>query len=181
MQQTDLSSDFFSLFGLPVSFDIDTTALTARYRELQRAVHPDKFVNASDSERRLSMQVAARVNEGYQLLKDPLARGRYLLEMRGVELNDADTTVDKMFLMEQMELRERLAEVKESNSPDRELQGIKQEIAIHTKEITEQMGAMLQNEDPEVLQQAIELTRKLQFFKRLKEEVEELEESLVEL
>ena len=85
MQSVDLSSSYFVLFGLPVSFDVDRKTLAERYRELQRTVHPDRFANAADSERRLSVQMAARVNEGFQTLKDPLARGRYMLELQGVE------------------------------------------------------------------------------------------------
>ena len=104
MQAANLSDDFFVLFDLPVSFDVDLGALAERYREAQRAVHPDKFANASEAERRLSVQMAARVNEAHRVLKDPLARGRYLLELRGVDLDDMDTRFDGAFLMEQMEL-----------------------------------------------------------------------------
>ena len=71
----DLSSSYFQLFGLPRSFEIDAAQLDSRYRELQRIVHPDRYVNAGDQERRLAMQQATRINEGYQTLKDPLSAG----------------------------------------------------------------------------------------------------------
>jgi molecular chaperone HscB len=180
MRQSDLSSDFFSLFGLPVSFEVDISALTGRYRELQRAVHPDKYANASDAERRISMQMAARVNEGYQLLRNPLSRARYLLELRGVQFNDSDTAFDAEFLMEQMELRERLADVNESAGPEKELQAIRSEIDSRTKEIVTQLGEMLLKDDDDHLRQSVDLTRKLQFFKKLKEELDELEDNLVD-
>ena len=79
----DLSTTHFELFGLPLSFDVDMGQLDSRYRELQRTVHPDRFANASDQERRISMQQATQINEGYQVLKDSLRRGRYLLELCG--------------------------------------------------------------------------------------------------
>jgi len=99
MQAADLSSSFFVLFDLPVSFEVDLEVLSARYREAQRASHPDKFANASGAERRLSVQVATRINEAYRALKDPLSRGRYLLELKGVALDDTDTAFDGAFLM----------------------------------------------------------------------------------
>ena len=102
MQAADLSSSFFALFDLPVSFDVDLDELSARFREAQRAVHPDKFASASEAERRLSVQLATRLNEAYRTLKDPLLRGRYLLEQRGVDLDDQDTAFDNGFLMAQM-------------------------------------------------------------------------------
>jgi molecular chaperone HscB len=72
----DPSTTHFELFGLPRSFTVDSELLDGRYRELQRAAHPDRFVNASDQQRRVSMQQATDINEGYLTLKDPLRRGR---------------------------------------------------------------------------------------------------------
>lgn len=183
MQSVDLSSSYFVLFGLPVSFDIDRKTLAERYRELQRTVHPDRFANTADSERRLSVQMAARVNEGFQTLKDPLARGRYMLELQGVELDDMNTAFDGAFLMEQMELRERLGDVKDSADPHQQLQTIANEIASRTKELTENMASFLreaglQMDKAEALQQAKDLTRKLQFFRRLEEEIDALDDEL---
>ena len=178
MQAVNLSSDFFVLFDLPVSFDIDLGVLAERYREAQRAVHPDKFANAPESERRLSMQIAARVNEAYRVLKDPLARGRYLLELRGVDLDDMDTKFDGAFLMEQMELRERLDEVKGSADPHQQLQVIAQDIKAQSKSLMAQMAELLKATDVDSLQQARDATRKLHFFQRLNEEVDALDDEL---
>lgn len=180
MQTADLSTNFFALFGLPVSFDVDLDALAQRYREMQRAVHPDRFANASEAERRLSMQLAARLNEGLQTLRDPLARGRYLLELRGVELNDRDTALDGAFLMEQMELRERLDAVTGSENPQLALQNVSRDIQARNQELTAQMAAALAKQDAEALQDARDKMRKLQFFRRLQEEVATLDDELAD-
>jgi molecular chaperone HscB len=144
MQAADLSSNFFVLFGLPVSFDIDAEALAQRYREMQPAVHPDKFANASDTERRLSVQMAARINEAFRTLKDPLARGRYLLALQGVEVDDTDTAFDSDFLMQQMVLREQLGEVRDSADPHGQLHEIAQDIDTRARALTAQMAQLLQ-------------------------------------
>ena len=178
MQAVNLSGDFFVLFDLPVSFDVDLGVLAERYREAQRAVHPDKFANAPEAERRLSMQMAARVNEAHRVLKDPLSRGRYLLELRGVDLDDMDTKFDGAFLMEQMELRERLDEVKGSTDPHLQLQVIAQDIKTQSKSLMAQMAELLKATDVDSLQQARDATRKLQFFQRLNEEVDSLDDEL---
>ncbi len=178
MQAADFSSSFFVLFDLPVSFEVDLNALSARYREAQRAAHPDKFANAPEAERRLSVQMAARINEAYQVLKDPLSRGRYLLELQGIALDDADTTFDGAFLMEQMELRERLADVKNNADPAPSLRIITDDIAAHDKLLITQMASLLNEASAESLQQARNVSRKLQFFRRLNEEVEALEDEL---
>ncbi|WP_455198867.1 Fe-S protein assembly co-chaperone HscB [Kaarinaea lacus] len=179
MLQTDLTSDYFNLFGVPVSFEVNIPELTSRYREMQRAVHPDRYANASDAERRISMQMAARVNEGYKVLKDPLSRSRYLLELQGININDADTSLDNVFLMEQMELREQLGELADSNEPETELQTFKKHLSIRINEILVRIADTFNKGDKGQLGQVVELTKKLQFFRKLEEEADELEENLV--
>ena len=51
----DLTQNHFELFGLPVAFYIDAQKLEERYRELQRTLHPDRYANAGERERRLSV------------------------------------------------------------------------------------------------------------------------------
>ena len=94
----DSAPSHFDLFELPVSFDIDIGRLDARYRELQRSLYPDRFVNAGDRERLQSVQQATQVNEAYRTLKDPLLRGRYLLQLGGYAFDDEHhTTSDVEF------------------------------------------------------------------------------------
>ena len=64
----------FDLFALPAKFAVDMGALDAAYRDVQGQVHPDRFVNASDAEKRVAMQWATRANEAYQTLKNPQKR-----------------------------------------------------------------------------------------------------------
>jgi molecular chaperone HscB len=178
MQSADLSSNFFKLFGLPVQFDMDTASLTQRYRELQWAVHPDKFANAPDSERRLSVQMAARINEGFQTLKNPLARARYLLEQKGMAMDEQNTGLDNMFLMEQMELREAMEAVQSAPDPEASLQQVAQDIASRSKALMEELAQLFHQGDDESLQQAQTIVHKLQFFHRLEDEVAGLEDDL---
>ena len=82
------SQTHFELFDLAESFDIDLEDLNQRYRDLQRLAHPDKFANATDRERRVSVEKAAAINEAYQTLKSPQKRARYMLELQSVSFDD---------------------------------------------------------------------------------------------
>lgn len=106
-----LPKDYFTLFGLAPCFELDPAALRDTYRKLQAQAHPDRHVQASDQQRRLAVQWATFINEAYNILRDPVARARYLLQLRGEAASDESQTVkDPAFLMEQMEWRERLGE-----------------------------------------------------------------------
>lgn len=166
----------FELFGLPQSFGIDRQQLDARFRELQRTAHPDRFASASDLERRWSAQQATRINEGYQVLKDPLRRGRYLLELAGIAHDDEHrTTRDAAFLMEQMELREALGEVRSAPDAFAVLGEIMERIDTDIEALVAELDALFAHSDDTGLQAAGTALMKLQFFRRLQDEAVELE------
>lgn len=171
----DLSADYFALFGLPAAFDLDQEALAQRYREAQRQVHPDHFASASEAERRLAMQKTAQLNEAFQTLKQPLSRARYLLQLKGVTVSDRAGAMDTEFLMEQMELRETLGEIRDQADPPAAFGRFLNFLEERMEARLAELGRQLQGEQ---LQAAEESVRKLQFFKRLHEEALALEESL---
>ena len=174
-----LSTTHFDRFGLPQVFDVDLELLDRNYRELQRSVHPDRFVNASDQQRRLSMQQATLINEGYQALKDPLKRGRYLLQLDGREFDDErNTTSDTEFLMEQMELREALADVRGSEDAFQALGQIMDRIAADIDRLVGDLQDQFSKADADSLDGAADSLTKMQFFRRLQEEAGEIEADL---
>ena len=103
----DFTRNHFELFGLPASYGVDEGALERAYRDLQSAVHPDRFARGSDTEKRLALQSSARVNEAYRTLRDPVARAEYLLSLRGVDAAaETDSRLPVAFLARQLERRE---------------------------------------------------------------------------
>ncbi len=105
----NLQSNDFELFGVPMQFAQDRAQLDARWKELQREAHPDKFAAQGPAAQRLAMQWSVRINEAYQRLKDPLKRASYLCELHGAPINaENNTAMPAVFLMQQMEWREAL-------------------------------------------------------------------------
>jgi molecular chaperone HscB len=105
----------FDLFHLPQQYSLDLARLDNAYREVQARVHPDKFVQASDAEKRVAMQWATRANEAYQTLKKPLKRAAYLCHLHGIDLQtESNTAMPAAFLMQQMEWREALDDAKQA-------------------------------------------------------------------
>jgi molecular chaperone HscB len=107
----NLQSSDFELFGLTPGFAQDRAFIDARWKDLQREVHPDKFAAQGAAAQRISMQWSVRINEAYQRLKEPLRRAAYLCELNGVPVNaENNTAMPAEFLMQQMEWREALDE-----------------------------------------------------------------------
>ena len=105
----NLQSTDFELFQLPVQFAQPRELIDARWKELQRQAHPDKFAAQGAAAQRLAMQWSVRINEAYQRLKDPLARASYLCELHGAPIRaENNTAMPPAFLVQQMEWREAL-------------------------------------------------------------------------
>ena len=106
-----LQSSDFEIFGLSPQFAVDRSALDARWKDLQREAHPDRFATADAQAQRQAMQWSVRINEAYQRLKDPLKRAAYLCELHGAPIQaENNTAMPAAFLMQQMQWREDLDE-----------------------------------------------------------------------
>lgn len=178
----DFSKNHFELFGLVTGYRVDTRLLAERYRALQQAIHPDRFAAAGERERRLSMQASIRVNEAFQILKDPLERARYLLSLHtdGAEI-ETETTKDMAFLMEQMELREALSEAKGATDPIAALGSVLDRLTEQSRELIGQLEKRLDSPGADDLDAARELVRKLQFVAKCRVEAENLEAEMDQL
>lgn len=107
----NLQSDDFELFGVPRRFAQERATLDARWKDLQREAHPDRFAAQGAVAQRVAMQWSVRINEAYQRLKDPLKRAAYLCELHGAPIRAEDNTaMPAAFLMQQMQWREALEE-----------------------------------------------------------------------
>ena len=93
----------------PPQFAQDRSQLDARWKQLQREAHPDKFAGQGAAAQRVAMQWSVRINEAYQRLKNPLKRASYLCELHGAPINaENNTAMPTDFLMQQMAWREAL-------------------------------------------------------------------------
>jgi len=173
------SLNYYELFDLPVNFGVDRAILDEHFRNLQRTFHPDKYANASDREKRLAVQQAAHINEAFQILKNPIKRARYLLELKDILVDDQQSSMDEAFLMEQMELREALQEARHSDDPQGSLMHLMQDIEGRINSLTGELAGLFEKDSPESLAQAVNTIGKMQFVDRLREEIEEIEDELM--
>ncbi len=165
----------FALFDLRPSFRLDLDQLASRYRELARAVHPDRFADASEREQRLALEQSAGLNEAYQTLKSAPKRARYLLAIGGHEVPQEVTVHDPEFLMQQMQWREELEDLQDSADLDGVAQ-FKQRVKQAQEQLNESFASCW--DDAAQREQAERLMRRMQFLDKLSYEVRQLEERL---
>jgi len=172
----DFSRNHFELFGLPTSFSVDAAALDRAWRELQGEVHPDRHAGAGDATRRLALQASARVNEAYRALKDPVERGRYLLQLRGIDaFDETDTRLPLDFLEAQLDRRERAAAAAAAGDVAA-LDDIVAQIRTESRTRERDLAALLERASDGA--RATAVLRELRFLSKVAEDVGAMAEAL---
>lgn len=175
----DFSRNHFELFGLPQRFRIDPSALDRAYRELQSEVHPDRFANGTDVQKRVALQSSARVNAAYRALKDPVERATYLLQLHGIEaLGETDTQLPLAFLERQLERREDAADASATGDA-RRLTSILTQVESEARDFQDTLALLL--DDEQAYARAREQVRQLRFLTKLAEDLRSMHAALEEI
>ena len=168
----DFARNHFELFGLPARYALDVQALDDAYRALQRLVHPDRHATSDDASRRLALQAAARVNEAYRTLGDPVERARYLLSLRGVDaFDETDPTLAPGFLERQLERRERAAQAGDDRD-EAALDALLDEVRAEAATAQAALGRLLDADVPSAAARA--RLRELKFLDKLAGDLDEM-------
>jgi molecular chaperone HscB len=161
-----LDDDDFSLLGLTRRFALDRTALDERWRALQAEVHPDRFVADGAAAQRMAMQWAARLNEAYSRLKDPLRRAACLCELAGQTVDPGSrTALPGAFLVQQLEWREQLEDAAESG----EIEVLAEMVAVAERRLLADVALAIDEQGD--FETAAMLVRSGMFIARFREDV----------
>lgn len=108
--------NYFELFELPVSLQLDKTMLRKKYFELSRKYHPDHFAQQDAAEQEGALEASAQLNKAYKTLTNGEELIRYVLMEKGLLAPDEKYVLPPGFLMEMMELNEALPDVMEDET-----------------------------------------------------------------
>lgn len=157
--------NYFTLFQLEPIFNIDTAVLEQNYRTIQSESHPDRFVSATPAEKLQSMQLATLANEAYQILKKPASRAQYWLQLQGIDAtNETNTSMPPDFLMQTMEWREALEDLKAAKNIN-SLEDLFDEMQAEALSLTKNL--VVEIDEKNDLETAIGSTRKLIFIDKV--------------
>lgn len=177
MALPDLQQNYFQLFKLPEQFALNGADLGERFRQMQSQSHPDRFASKSPHEQRVAVQYSALVNQAYSILRKPLPRALYLLELAGMDKEQvAAQKMDGGFLIEQMDLREKLESIHDLVDPDAFLEHLIIEIAADIKSHEQEFSSAFTDRD---LNSAASACVKIQYLEKLLQEAEQIESGLL--
>ena len=132
--------NYFELFELPLQFEVDAKKIRPKFLELSRRFHPDFHSQENEVNQQKVMEQSALINKGWQVFQEPLATLHYVLQLLGKIKEQENPVLSTDFLMEMMELNERLTE----GDQDQQLQ-LKEEINRYEKELYEGIKSILKS------------------------------------
>ncbi|MDO8994504.1 MAG: Fe-S protein assembly co-chaperone HscB [Daejeonella sp.] len=103
--------NYFELYDLPLSFQIDNTLVKKKFYELSKRYHPDFYVNESDEKQAEILELSTLNNKAYQVLSDPLKRIEYVLSLNNMLADGDKYVLPQDFLMDMMDVNEALMEM----------------------------------------------------------------------
>ncbi len=146
--------NYFELFEIPVSIQLDSKWLASKYVELQKKFHPDFFSQASIEEQAEVMEKSAAINKALKTFQKEEETIKYILEIKGILSADEKYQLPPDFLMEVMELNESLSD----NSVN--------EVAVFEKEIYEQVRPIIAGYNDETVTKEDLLSLKDYYFRK---------------
>jgi molecular chaperone HscB len=173
-----MKSDPFEALGVEPVFSLDIAILEQRHRDLSRALHPDRHAGAGAAERRMALGRAIEVNEAFRILKDPIRRAEALLARRGVASGEGkEPPASPALLMEVMERREALAELRQSKDAaalQRLIVEVQQSEQIAQAALAAEFAA--ESADPA---QILKLVAQLRYYRRFLDEAATIADDLL--
>ena len=161
-------SQYFNLFQLEPSFNIDTEALEQTYRALAARFHPDKFASASAFEQKQAVMMSSTINDAYRTLKSPIDRAAYLLKSQNIDTDAPEhTSFSPEFLMQQMEWRETLMDAQMEQNHDA-IRALDQEIQEVQSNLYQDLQQAFEQQDYE---SAAQWVRHGRFLNKLRNEI----------
>jgi molecular chaperone HscB len=103
--------NYFELYGLPVSLQVDKALLKKKYYELSRKYHPDFFTMSQQDEQANALTLSSDVNKAFKTFQDDDELIRYVLTIKGLTEEEEKYNLNPAFLMEVMDINEELMEL----------------------------------------------------------------------
>ena len=126
--------NYFELFGISCSFNIENAALKKAFIQVQKKNHPDKFTHADNLVQENALHTSTIANKGFEVLSNFNKRLFHILLIKEVIDENEKFTLDSNFLMDMMEYNEAIEFIQDKD----EKMKIKNELdLIQTKVLNE--------------------------------------------
>jgi molecular chaperone HscB len=110
-----LRMNYFEFYAIRESFTPDAALVKKKFYELSKKYHPDFHAGEDDGKQQEILELSTLNNKAYNTLSDPYKTLEYILREHNLIQEGAKPQLPADFLMEMMDVNERLIEVDDAN------------------------------------------------------------------
>lgn len=162
--------NYFELFGLKPSFDLDITKIVSKYHNLQILYHPDKHSSDNKEEKVRTAKFSTLANKAYSTLLNPLDRGIYILKLNNVSL-ELTSDENQLLLDNILELSDEISRAASQSH----LKKLKETIQLELKELSSSASTAFQKQNYE---EARKIIVKMKYYNNLMDQLKDKEMSV---
>ena len=157
--------NYFELYDLPISFEIDERVLREKYLAISRASHPDFHTLENEEEQALALEKSTINNQAYKVLKDTMSRTKYILELFGKIKEGQNPPLPPLFLGQMMDINEQIMEL-EMDFDATTFERVEQEVNTMNAELDKDIETIFSTFDVENAEDATWDTIRNYYFKK---------------
>ncbi|TFF35538.1 Fe-S protein assembly co-chaperone HscB [Mucilaginibacter psychrotolerans] len=128
--------NYFEFYNIAETFSPDAAAVKKQFYAFSKKYHPDFYANEDDARQQEILELSTLNNKAYQTLSEPNKLAEYILKLHGLVNEGAKPQLPADFLMEMMDVNERLMEVEDAQ----QLAEITSEVLAIQGDIDEEMA-----------------------------------------
>ena len=111
--------NYFELYSLPITLQPDQNVVKTKFYELSRQYHPDFHSQGTEEEQAENLEKASLVNMAFKVFQHPDETIKYVLQLKGLLIEEEKYQLSPDFLMEMLDLNEQAMDVSEQADVDR--------------------------------------------------------------
>lgn len=138
--------NYFTLFEIPVSLKVDSTAILKKYYQLNRQYHPDNFTLSDKKMQDESEKMSTLINQAKFVLDHPYRRLEYILKVNEIIEEDEKYNLPSSFLGEMMELNEELMDL-EFDIDSEKLSEVKKQVEAKEDELMQEIQPFFEQDE----------------------------------
>ncbi len=157
--------NFFELFNIPISLQVDASVIKAKFYELSRKYHPDFFSQATEAEQEDALEKSSLLNKAFKVFNNKEETLKYVLQLKGLLEDEEKYKLSPDFLMEMMELNEALMDAK-MEEDEATISNLKSQISSLENELYDNIKSIIEHFKDGVSTQEELLQVKDYYFKK---------------
>jgi molecular chaperone HscB len=103
--------NYFEFYDLPISFQLNETALKRSFYAHSKRYHPDFFTLENEERQNEILELSTLNTQAYKTLSDFDRRMKYVLELKDVFEEEGKNSLPQDFLMDMMDINEAIMEL----------------------------------------------------------------------